>query len=352
MLLEGHRDEQSKYQAQQIESKEQTDGCVNVHTRDRKTKTRNKIVPLITKLRWPGRNIVVRMCSHAERLDMIFINVNFNSIRCRQTNKDLDVTHGFSHNIRIKNWFSGGNANYHPHLSFRSREGVIFLPMKLSETFFRMCSHAKRLDMIFINVNFNSIRCRQTNKDLDVTHGFSHNIRIKNWFSGGNANYHPHLSFRSREGVIFLPMKLSETFFRMCSHAKRLDMIFINVNFNSIRCRQTNKDLDVTHGFSHNIRITNWFSGGNANYHRHLSFLSREGVIFLPMKLSESSVNCVAVALYLRSENWPQNVLLSRLLLSSVKQVSGSNYTDNNFGNDKKQCFRWRWSRRLPFWRG
>jgi hypothetical protein len=29
MLLEGHRDEQSKYQAQQIESKEQIDGEAN-----------------------------------------------------------------------------------------------------------------------------------------------------------------------------------------------------------------------------------------------------------------------------------------------------------------------------------
>jgi hypothetical protein len=58
-------------------------------------------------------------------------------------------------------------------------------------------------DMMFINVPFNSIRCRHTNKDLDVTHGFSHHIRIKDWFSGGNAKYHRHLSFRSREVVIF-----------------------------------------------------------------------------------------------------------------------------------------------------
>ncbi|CAB3983853.1 retrovirus-related pol poly from transposon tnt 1-94 [Paramuricea clavata] len=53
------------------------------------------------------------------------------------------------------------------------------------------------------------------------------------------------------------------------------------------------------------------------------------------MKLSESSVNCVAVALDSRSAKWPQNVLPSRLLLNSVKQVSGSNYTDNIFENDK-----------------
>jgi hypothetical protein len=44
------------------------------------------------------------------------------------------------------------------------------------------------------------------------------------------------------------------------------------------------------------------------------------------MKFSESSVNCVAVALDLMSANLPQKVLLSKLWLSSVKQISGSNY--------------------------
>jgi hypothetical protein len=68
-----------------------------------------------------GKAIIDNFAEDGES-DMIFINVNFNSIRCRQTNIDLDVTHGFSHHMRIKNWFSTGNANYHRHLSFRSRE--------------------------------------------------------------------------------------------------------------------------------------------------------------------------------------------------------------------------------------
>lgn len=120
--------------------------------------------------------------------------------------------------------------------------------------------------------------------------------------------------------------------------AKR-DIIIINVNYSEIHCHHTNEDLDITYSKTHHIRIKNWFANiAMGNYYRHVSFRSKDGIIFIPEKVSISKtgffVKCVAVVLDLSSADAPQAIFLTDLRFKQVKQVSGSNYTDNIVGND------------------
>ena len=116
------------------------------------------------------------------------------------------------------------------------------------------------------------------------------------------------------------------------------DIVVINVNYDLIKCHQNRNDLDVTYAKSHHIRINNWFTAGNTNYYRHMSFRSKDGVIFVPKTTSISedgnTVSCVAVALDLTAAKSPQTVSLMDPKYSQVKQVSGSKSTDTITGND------------------
>ena len=74
-----------------------------------------------------GRTVIDNFAEDNMR-DIIVINVNFDNIRCNQSGVDLDVTYSKSHHIRIKNWFIPGDPTYYRHVSFRSQDGVIFVP--------------------------------------------------------------------------------------------------------------------------------------------------------------------------------------------------------------------------------
>lgn len=81
------------------------------------------------------------------------------------------------------------------------------------------------------------------------------------------------------------------------------DMVVINVAFDDISCHKSSTNLDLKYSSTHHIRINNWFTPGDPNYYRHMSFRSLEGVIFLPKATSptnsdvETQVQCTAVAL-------------------------------------------------------
>ena len=116
------------------------------------------------------------------------------------------------------------------------------------------------------------------------------------------------------------------------------DIVVINVNYANIRCHKTGNDVDVTYSSSHHIRIKNWFTPGDANYYRHVSFRSQDGVIFVAEQTSSSAsdpgITCTAVALDFSGAKSSQTVSLSDRAYRKVKQVSGSNSSDTIVGND------------------
>ena len=117
------------------------------------------------------------------------------------------------------------------------------------------------------------------------------------------------------------------------------DIVVINVDYANIRCHRTGEnDIDITYSMSHHIRIKNWFTQGDTDYYRHVSFRSRDGVIFLaeqtPSSASHPVITCVAVAVDFSGAETSQTVSLSNQPYTKVKQVSGSNSSDTIVGND------------------
>lgn len=119
------------------------------------------------------------------------------------------------------------------------------------------------------------------------------------------------------------------------------DMVVINVAFDDISCHKSSTNLDLKYSSTHHIRINNWFTPGDPNYYRHMSFRSLEGVIFLPKATSptnsdvETQVQCTAVALDKNSEKHPiPPIDLQSSNYREVKQVVGSDHPDTITGND------------------
>ena len=116
------------------------------------------------------------------------------------------------------------------------------------------------------------------------------------------------------------------------------DIVVINVDYANIQCHKTGNDVDITYSRSHHIRIKNWFTQGDATYYRHVSFRSKDGVIFVAEQTSSSAsdpqINCVAVAVDFSGAKTSQTVSLSDPAYTKVKQLSGSNHSDSIVGND------------------
>lgn len=74
-----------------------------------------------------GRTIVDNFAED-DQLDMIVVNVVFTNIECKKSSVDLDVIYSQSHHIRVSNWFISGDTTYYRHMSFRSLDGIIFVP--------------------------------------------------------------------------------------------------------------------------------------------------------------------------------------------------------------------------------
>ena len=192
--------------------------------------------------------------------------------------------------------------------------------------------------------------CRiQNQQDEECNFG---NLNLK--FVTGN--YHYNLYGRGGRDTFYLGPEMStvtggsesdlyiiqsdggKTIIDILAEDNKRDIITINVNFDNIRCHQSGTDLDVTYSKSHHIRIKNWFIPGDPLYYRHVSFLSQDGVIFVPKQTLNNNlihaVQCEAVALDLGAPKSAQTITLLDNKYSQVKQVSGSEYPDNIVGND------------------
>ena len=173
------------------------------------------------------------------------------------------------------------------------------------------------------------------------------------------GNYHYNLYGRGGDDVFYLGPQMSQvtggegsdvyviqsdsgrTVIDNFAEDSKRDMVVINVAFDDITCHKSSANLDVKYSSSHHIRINNWFTPGDPNYYRHMSFRSLEGVIFVPKATSptnsdvETQVQCTAVALDKNSEKHPiPPIDLQSSNYRDVKQVVGSDHPDTIIGNN------------------
>ena len=173
------------------------------------------------------------------------------------------------------------------------------------------------------------------------------------------GNYHYNLYGRGGDDVFYLGPQMSQvtggqgsdvyviqsdsgrTVIDNFAQDSKRDMVVINVPFDDISCLKSSSNLDLKYSSTHHIRVNNWFTPGNPNYYRHMSFRSLDGVIFVPKEIVptnldvETQVKCSAVALDKSSDKHKISTIdLQSANFREVKQVVGSDHADTISGND------------------
>lgn len=233
-----------------------------------------------------GKTIIDNFAEDAMR-DIVVINVSYASIRCHKTGNDVDITYSKSHHIRIKNWFTPGDAHYYRHVSFRSQDGVIFVAEQTLGRDSDLDIHCVAVALDFSGtktsqtVSLSDLKYRKVRQvsgssrsDIIVGNDLNNVIdggRGADILDGGKGE--DTYIIRGNEGCDtienYAPDFLGTT-----------DIVIFDVPFERIDVRITRTDLSVTDRMnpgSSCLTITKWVLGYQ---YRHLLFTSSDHVVF------------------------------------------------------------------------
>ena len=233
-----------------------------------------------------GKTIIDNFAEDAMR-DIVVINVNYASIRCHKTGNDVDVTYSRSHHIRIKNWFTPGDAHYYRHVSFRSQDGVIFVAEQTSSS-----ASDPDIRCVAVALDFSGAKNSQT---VSLNDGAYRKVKqvsgsnstdtvvgndMNNVLDGGlgadslvGGKGEDTYIIRANEGCDTINNYAQDYF-------NTTDIVVFDVPFERIDVRTARNDLSVTdrkNPSSSCLTITNWVLGYQC---RHMLFTSSDHVVF------------------------------------------------------------------------
>lgn len=234
-----------------------------------------------------GGKTIIDNFAEDDMRDIVVINVSYASIRCHKTGNDVDITYSKSHHIRIKNWFTPGDAHYYRHVSFRSQDGVIFVAEQTLGRDSDLDIHCVAVALDFSGtktsqtVSLSDLKYRKVTQvsgssrsDIIVGNDLNNVIdggRGADILDGGKGE--DTYIIRGNEGCDtienYAPDYLNTT-----------DIVIFDVPFERIDVRITRIDLSVTdrtNPGSSCLTITKWVLGYQ---YRHLLFTSSDHVVF------------------------------------------------------------------------
>ena len=279
--------------------------------------------------------------------DMVAINVIFSDIRCIKSDTNLDVIYTSSHHIRITNWFSAQNPNYYRHMSFRSVDGVIFVPkaitppIPLNDAVDVHCnpvaidksSEKAGQSIALTSLQFANVKQVIGSESSDVIIGND----VSNILEGGKGADHL-TGGRSEDTYIIRANEGCDTINNDAhDFAKSTDVVVLEVSYKSINARAQNNDLFVyqlNNEDSSCFTIENWFLGKR---YQHMTFVSSDHVLFHVQTMDVNSApRKIPVMLDYSKNNNKLNIDLSdktNLEFEKVATVLDSPYDDKIVGN-------------------
>lgn len=281
--------------------------------------------------------------------DIVVINVNYDNIRCHQSKTDLDVTYSQSHHIRITNWFIPGDPTYYRHVSFRSLDGVIFVPRQVLKNdgnqFVQCVAVALDLDAAkgAQTISLNDPKYTQV-KQVSGSKGSDHIVgndvnnildgsRGADHLTGGNDE--DTYIIRANEGCDVIDNNAEDYF-------NTTDVIVFDVPFEMIDIQTIENDLYVTDRNNPQrscFTITNWKLGYQ---YRHVLFTSGDHVVFNVTTSESGSVSKVPIMLDFKNSeagicvdlsDSPSPDCVKPPGYSNVATVSDSPHNDRIVGN-------------------
>ena len=295
-----------------------------------------------------GKTIIDNFAEDNKR-DIIAINVNFVNIRCYQSGTDLDITYSKSHHIRIKNWFIPGDPTYYRHVSFRSQDGVIFVP---KQTLNNDPIHVVQCVAVALDLGAAktaqtvSLRDDKYSEVKQVSGSGSSDIIIGNDVSnvldGGRGA--DHLSggkdedtyvIREDEGCDVIDNSAED-------YSTTTDVAVFDVPFEKIEVKTKGNNLSVTdrnNAQKSCFTITKWTVG---DQYRHILFTSKDHVVFKVSTREDGTVSKIPIMLDYKTSSTNVCVDLSESLspkcikptgYTNVGTISDSPHNDHIVGN-------------------
>ena len=250
-----------------------------------------------------GKTIIDNFAEDNKR-DIVVINVAFDNIQCHQSSNDLDVTYAQSHHIRIKNWFSAGDPTYYRHVSFRSQDGVIFVPkqnLNSDDIHIVQCvavaldlGAAKTAQTVSLkNAKYSQVRQVSGSNNSDTIIGNDLNNILEggrgaDQLTGGKDE--DTYIIRANEGCDVIDNNAED-------FLNTTDIVVFDVLFDMIDVQMKGNDLSVTdrnNAQSSCFTIKDWRLGYR---HRHILFTSGDHVVFNVSTSQSGSVSKVPIML-------------------------------------------------------
>ena len=149
-----------------------------------------------------------------------------------------------------------------------------------------------------------------------------------------------HVSGGDDNDLYYIGAKGGRAIINNFAHDQEMDTLFLNISHHSVTCNRNEWDLLISYcqDTSYAIKMRNWFVHGNEEFHRHIHIATKDGVVIevteSELSNGQHQVNCNAVSVDKSSSTSAETLILTGLL-SEVKQVTGSNYSDVITGNEK-----------------
>ncbi|KAJ3603599.1 hypothetical protein NHX12_028344 [Muraenolepis orangiensis] len=112
-----------------------------------------------------------------------------------------------------------------------------------------------------------------------------------------------------------------------------MDTLVFSVDYSDISVSMSGADVVLTYHDCHTVTIQQWFSG---EAYRHMTMMSRDGVLFIISSTVIASVKLVARGINKMSQNHSVTVDTTTQHLSAVITILGSPYDDRLIGNGEK----------------
>ena len=283
--------------------------------------------------------------------DIVVINVNYDNIKCIQNEEDLDVTYSKIHHITIKKWFTPGDVKYYQHMSFRSNDGVMFVPKQTSigndgnsvecVAVALDLSSAKSGQAISINIpKYRQVKQVSGSSSADTISGNDAN-NILDGSGGpdhltGGKNEDTYI-IRANEGCDTIDNEADD-------YLKTTDVLVFDVPFDKINPETTGNDLSVTdvdNPTKSCFTVAKWTVGDRF---RHMLFTSSDHVVFKILTSSNGVVSKVPIMLdyknskkgvcvHLADSPKPRPDCIKPSGYSNVATVSDSPHDDSVIGN-------------------
>ena len=301
-----------------------------------------------------GRTVIDNFAQDIKR-DMVVINVPFDDIACLKSSSNLDLKYSDTHHIRVNNWFTQGHPNYYRHMSFRSLDGVIFVPKEILPTNLDMETQVKcsavaldkssdkhKISAIDLqSPNFREVKQVIGSDNPDTITGNDLNNIIDggkgaDYLTGGR-NEDTYI-IRANEGCDTINNDADD-------FAKTTDIVVFDVKYSKINIRINSDDSslyvsDQDHEQTTCFTVEKWNLGER---YQHMIFTSSDHVVFqiknidtvatkIPQILDYSS-STVGVTVDLSDS--PLKGAIHDPGFDQVATVSDSKHNDHIVGNDQ-----------------